>query len=80
MARLLFLSVGVFFAVIMLILETKGLPLTDNSPVLTLAEVQQGFIRMFQEQKKCKKLGERCHVAEECCSKRCLSFAAKCVT
>nr|6PX7_A Chain A, Venom polypeptide [Dolopus genitalis] len=33
-----------------------------------------------QEQRQCKKIGEHCYVADECCSKRCLFYAAKCVS
>ncbi|XP_055381613.1 U-Asilidin(1)-Dg12 [Condylostylus longicornis] len=28
----------------------------------------------------CRKLGEPCYVSDECCSKRCLFYAHKCVT
>nr|A0A3G5BIC2.1 RecName: Full=U-Asilidin(1)-Dg12; Flags: Precursor [Dolopus genitalis]AYV99533.1 venom polypeptide [Dolopus genitalis] len=80
MARLLVVSVGVFLAVIMLSSETMSLPAGENLPALTLFEAQNQLIGLSQEQRQCKKIGEHCYVADECCSKRCLFYAAKCVS
>uniref|UniRef100_A0A034WUD7 Uncharacterized protein n=1 Tax=Bactrocera dorsalis TaxID=27457 RepID=A0A034WUD7_BACDO len=30
--------------------------------------------------KKCGKVGDFCNLADDCCTKRCLSFAKRCVT